>query len=154
MDHIDVLGLAGLIVGLIALVVAIYGIKDVRKQVKFLVTLERNRLFAKVLHTRVWQVVERIGDAEHFQSPSDMHEFAMLACILDPKQTLESAQDYANKEMLVLAQDIVSRGLANWSVDENKVSEILKDWQNDKNAAALRKIFGRPSLSEPNKVLL
>ena len=132
------------------------GIKDVREQVKFLVTLERNRLFAKVLHTRVWRVVEPISDVERFQSPSDLHEFTMLACALDPKQTFESAQDYANKETLVLAQDMVGRGLAKWrgNIDENRVGEILKEWQNDKNAAALKKIFGRSPISEPNKDLM
>src|SRR6267378_133273 len=141
MDHIDLLGLAGLFVGLVALIVAVYGIRDVREQVRFLVTLERNRVFAKVIHTMVWRVVERVGDAERFQSSSDMHEFTMLARALDPKQTLDSAQDYANKEMLALAQDMVSHGLAKWrdDIDENSVSEILKEWQNDKNAAALKK---------------
>jgi len=35
------------------------------------------------------------------------------------------------------------------------VGEILKEWQNDKNAAALKKIFGdRPPLSEPSKDLM
>jgi hypothetical protein len=155
--HIDLLGLAGLIVGLFALLVAAYGIQDVREQVKFLVTLERNRLFAKVIHTMVWRVVEPIGDAERFQSSSDMHEFTMLARALDPKQTLDSAQGYANKESLALAQDMVSHGFAKWrdDIDENKVSEHLKEWQNDKNAAALRKIFGDCSpLYEPNKDLM
>lgn len=47
----DFVGLAGLIVGLIALLVAIYGIRDVREQVKSLVTLERNVVFARELHT-------------------------------------------------------------------------------------------------------
>jgi len=155
--RMDFVGLAGLIVGLIALLVAIYGIRDVREQVKFLVTLERNRLFANVIHTMVWRVVERIGDAERFQSSSDMHEFTMLARALDSKQTLDSAQEYANKETLTLAQDMVSHGLAKWrdDVDENSVGEILKEWQNDKNAAALKKIFGdRPPLSEPSKDLM
>jgi hypothetical protein len=154
--HGDFVGLAGLIVGLIALGVVIYGIWDVREQVKFLVTLERNRVFAKVIHTMVWRVVERTVDVERFESSSDMHEFTMLARALDSKQTLNSAQEYANKETLALAKEMVNRGLAKWrdDIDENKVSEILKDRQNDKNAAALRKIFGRPSLSEPNKDLL
>ncbi len=152
----DLVGLAGLVAGLVGLGVAVYGIRDVREQVKFLVTLERNRVFAKVIHSMVWRFVERVGDAERFQSSSDMQEFTMLARAVDPKQTLDSAQDYANKETLVLAKKMVSRGLAKWrdDVDENSVNEILKDWQNDKNAAALKKIFGRSPLSEPNKDLM
>jgi hypothetical protein len=154
--YIDFVGLAGLVVGLVALLVAVYGIRDVRELVKALITLERNRLFAKVIHTMVWRVVERVGDAEHFQSSSDIHAFTMLARALDPKPTLDSAQDYANKETLALAQDMVSHGLAKWRdhIDENRVSEIVKEWQKDKNAAALRKIFGRSPLSEPNKDLM
>jgi hypothetical protein len=152
----DLVGLAGLVVGLAALLVAVYGIRDVRKQVKFLVTLERNRVFAKAIHTMVWRVVEPTSDAERFQSSSDMHEFTMLARALDPKQTLDSAQDYANKETLALAKDMVGHGLAKWrdDIDENSVIELLKEWQNDKNAAALKKIFGRSSLSEPDKDLM
>jgi hypothetical protein len=152
----DLVGLAGLVVGLLALLVAIYGIRDVREQVNFLVTLERNRVFAKVIHTKVWDYVERVGDAELFQSSGDMHEFTMLARALDPKQTLNSAQEYANKDTLALAQDMVRHGLAKWrdEIDENKVIEILKEWQNDKNAAALKKIFGRSPLVEPSKDLM
>jgi hypothetical protein len=154
--HMDLVGLAGLIVGLVALFVALYGVRDVREQVKFLVTLERNSLYANVLHTMVWRWVKRTSDVERLLSPSDMHEFTMLVRALDPKQTLDSAQDYANKETLVLAQGMVDRGLAKWcdDIDENKVIEILKEWQNDKNVAALRKIFGRSPLSEPDKNLM
>jgi enoyl-[acyl-carrier-protein] reductase (NADH) len=97
--HVDLVGLAGLVVGLIALFAAIYGIRDVRQQAKVLVTLERNRVFAKVIHTMVWRVVERVVDTD-FQSSSDIHEFTMLARALDPKQTLASALNYANKETL------------------------------------------------------
>jgi hypothetical protein len=152
----DYIGLAGLIVGLIALLVAVYGIRDVREQLKFLVTLERNRLFAKIIHAKVWRVVERTSDVESFQTSSDMHEFTMLARVLDSKQTLDTAQEYANKETLALAKAMVNHGIAKWrdDIDENSVNDIVKEWQNDKNTAALRKIFGRAPLSEPDKNLM
>jgi hypothetical protein len=72
---------------------------------------------------------------------------------VDPKQTLESVQEYTNNESLVLAQDLVSRGLANWCghVDQDRVSKVLGEWQNNKNAAALRKIFGRSPIYEADK---
>ena len=156
MEHIDWIGLAGLVVALIALGVAVYGVLDVRKQVRFLVTLERNNVYAKALHTRVWRLVESVGDAEPLQASGDMHAFTMLARALDPKQTLETAQEYANKETMVLARQMVSRGLAKWraEIDANKVNEVLKALQNDKNAAALRKILGASRLAEPTKDLL
>jgi hypothetical protein len=155
MDHVDLIGLAGLLVGLIALFVAVYGIRDVREQVKFLVTLERNLVFAREVRTEALQLVELVDGAARFQS-SEMHGLSMLARAIDPKQTLESVQEYTNKESLMLAQDIVNRGLAKWCshIDGNRVSEVLRAWQNDKNAAALRKIFGDPQLAEPSKDLM
>jgi hypothetical protein len=153
--HMDLLGLAGLVVGLVALIVAAYGIRDVREQVKFLVTLERNLVFAKELRNKTLQLVELVGGAEHFQS-DEMHGLSMLARAVDSKQTLESVQEYTNNESLVLAQDMVSRGLAKWhgDIDEKRVNEILNAWQKDKNAAVLRKIFGASPLSEPTKDLM
>jgi|SRR5579859_222952 len=153
--HMDLVGLAGLIVGLIALVVATYGIRDVREQVKFLITLQRNVVFARELHVKALQLVDLDSDAQRFQS-SEMHGLSMLARALDSKQTLESVQEYTNKESLMLAQDMVKRGLAKWrnDIDENRVSEVLREWQNDKNAAVLRKIFGDSPLFEPDKNLM
>ena len=151
----DLAGLAGLIVGLIALFVAIYGIRDVRDQVKFLVTLERNRLFSNVIHAQALRPVNLDSDAERFQS-SEMHGLSMLARAVDPNQTLDSLQEFTNNESLTLAQEMVNRGLGKWrdDIDENKVSEILREWRNDKNAARLRKIFGDSRLTEPSKDLM
>src|SRR5271169_5365693 len=109
--RMDFVGLAGLIVGLAALIVAALGIRDVREQVKFLVTLERNLVFAKELHVKTLQLVELVGGAERFQS-NEMHGLSMLARAVDSTQTLEGVQECTNKESLVLAQDLVSRGLA------------------------------------------
>jgi hypothetical protein len=65
MDHIDFfLGLAGLLVGLTALAVAIFGIRDVRDQVRSLVTLERNRSYARLLDGLAWRFVDRPPDLE------------------------------------------------------------------------------------------
>jgi hypothetical protein len=153
--HIDLMGLAGLITGLGALGVAIYGVRDVREQVKLLVTLDRNVIFARELHFKALQFVELLGDAGRFQS-SEIHGLSMLARAIDSKQTLESVHEYTNKEALLLARDMVHRGLAKWrdDLDENNVNAVLRDWQNDKNAGTLRKIFGRSPLFEPEKNLM
>ncbi len=151
----DFVGLAGLVVGLVALLVAVYGIRDVRVQVRFLVMLERNVVFARELHMKALQLVELDSDAQRFRS-SEMHGLSMLARAIDSKQTLESVQEYTNKESLLLAQDMVSRGLAKWrdDIDERQVRGVLTEWQNDKNAAVLRKIFGASPLFEPTKDLM
>jgi hypothetical protein len=135
--------------------VAVVGIQDVRKQVKFLVALERNLAFAKELRIKSSQLVDLVDGAERFQS-NEMHGLSMLARAVDVKQTLDSVQEYTNNESLRLAQDIVSRGLAKWreDIDENKVSELLREWQNDKNAAALRNIFGESPRLKPSKDLM
>jgi hypothetical protein len=153
--HIDWLGFVGLIVALIALGVAIYGIRDVREQVKFLVMLERNVVFSQELHFKALQFVELVDDAQLLQS-REMHGLSMLVRAIDSKQTLDSVQEYTTKESLTLAQEMVNLGLAKWRdhIDENKVNEVLRDWQNDKNAAVLRKIFDRPSLAGPDKTLM
>ena len=157
MENMHLVDWAALIVSVIALGAAAYGILDVREQVRILVTLERNRMFAKVIHTMVWRVVERVGDAKHFQSSGEMHEFTMLARVLDPKQTLESAQNYANKETLALAQDMVLHGIAKWrdNIDGGSVSDVVNEWQNEKNAATMRKIFeDHPPLTKPDMELM
>lgn len=81
--HMDLVGLAGLIAGLIALGVAIYGVRDVRKQVKYLVTLERNRVYARVTHKMTRRFLQPIGDDDREASLSDMHEYTMLVRALD-----------------------------------------------------------------------
>ncbi len=110
MEKIDFVGLAGLVVGITALIIAIFGIKDVRDQVRFLITLERNRAWARILHGMVWRVVERTEDLERFQLSSEMHEFTMLVRALEPAQTFNSVQEYANKEVLALAREWQSGG--------------------------------------------
>lgn len=82
-----------------------------------------------------------------------MQGLSMLARAVDPNQTLDGVQEYTTKEALALAQEMVKLGLAKWRghVDGDRVGEVLRDWQNDKNAAALRKIFGRTPIFEPEK---
>jgi hypothetical protein len=49
----DFIGLAGLIVGLAALGIAIYGIRDVRDQVRRFIELESHLAFSSVLNKMV-----------------------------------------------------------------------------------------------------
>jgi len=153
----DFIAVAGLAVALIALLVATYGILDVRKQVRFLVTLERDRAYAKVLYGLVWRVVDPTEDTRRFLSSADMQEFATIVEALDPKWSFDSVLKYANNEILLLAKDLVDHGIAIWKpgIDENSVLEILIRWQNEKNASSLKRIFGKGHwpLSGPSKDL-
>jgi hypothetical protein len=154
----DMIGVAGLVVGIAALLFAIYGIRDVREQVRRLIRLERNLIWAKVLREEVWRLVDRTDEVRRAQSSSNVHEFAIIVRELNPKESLDSVQEYANHEIVGLAKEYVAHGLATWreDVDKDKVLEILKEWQNEKNAAKLQEIFGKrfARLTGPIKNLL
>lgn len=151
----DWLGLAGLLAAIAALIVAIYGIRDVREQVRMLITIERNRAWIRILHTLARRFVDPSEEMTALESRGEMHDYLMLACHLDPKLTIDSAQEAANKELLGYAREMVERGLAKWREDlnEKKVLEVLREWQSERNAEALENMFGQShqSLSRPTK---
>jgi hypothetical protein len=141
----DFVGLAGLIVGLAALGIAIYGIRDVREQVRLLIGLQRNLAFSTLLNKMVWRFVEPTKDASQETTVAEMQQYTMLVGLLEPNKTLNSVQDAASKDVLSLAEVLVSRGHATWKpgMDENKIREIVKSWQNEKNSEALKSMFGK-----------
>jgi hypothetical protein len=145
MEHIDFIGIAGLIVALIALLVAVYGIRDVREQVRLLVGLQRNLVWAKLLHTAVWRFVDPTADAPGYQTMQEMHQFTMLVRLLEPKETLDSAQTMAYNEMLSVAVDLVGNGIATWKpdMDENVIRQMAKDWQSEKNSKRVKSMLGK-----------
>ena len=148
----DFVGLAGLIVGLAALLVAVYGIRDVREQIRLLVGLQRNLAFSKVLHKMVWRFVDPTKEvSEARTSLAEMHQYTMLARVTEPDKTLDSVQEAASKEVLSLAETYVSHGLATWKpdMDENAIREIVKSWQGEKNSDLLKSMFGK----QPGSIL-
>jgi hypothetical protein len=143
--QMDFIALAGLIVGLAALGIAIYGIRDVREQVRLLIGLERNLAFSILLNKMVWRFVDPTKDTSEQTTVAEMQQYTMLARVLEPKQTLDSVQEAASKDVLWLAQELVRRGHATWKadMDEGKIREIVKSWQSEKNSEALKSMFGR-----------
>src|SRR6266478_7437561 len=101
----DFIGLAGLIVGLAALGIAIYGIRDVRNQVRRLIELETDLAYSRVLYKMVWRFVDPTEETARSRPEHDMQEFTMLVRALDPTETLDSVQEFANNELLSLAQE-------------------------------------------------
>lgn len=140
----DVIGLSGIVVGIVALVVAIYGVRDVRNQVRSLVELERNRLWAKTLYNYVWKLVDPTDENFRAQTVRDIHEFEILERTLDPKQPLDAAQNRIDGEAVALAKELVSYGMASWrqDIDENRALQFLEKWQNERNAKVLQNILG------------
>ena len=68
----------------------------------------------------------------------------MLQHALDPKRTLESFQTALNNEALETATTLVARGLARWkpNMDGEKAREVVKEWQDAKNAIRVKEILG------------
>ena len=149
--------IVGLVVGFFALAVAFYGIYDVRKKVRELLALERNRLYARLVDANAWRFVDPIKEVERDTNVRDIHEFAILLRFLNPSLTLDEAQEYANHESLYLADTFVKRGFAHWrkDFDQARVQIELAKWQSEKNTAILDRIFGeyRTWLARPKKML-
>jgi hypothetical protein len=152
----DMIGLVGLIVGIIglfvaiaALWVAIHGIRDVRRLMRELITMERNRMMARMLNGAVHRFVNLNDEVSRLHAgAADKHEFTMLVRHLQPDLSMEDALAYANHEALTLAQEMVRLGHAAWKedIDGDKVGEVTRDWQGQKNAAVLKSIFGDSQL--------
>jgi len=149
--------ITGLLLGLLALGVAVYGIWDVRRLVREQVALERNRLYSRLMDTLAWRFVDPTAEVERSVALRDVHEFAILVRFLKPSLTLEEAQEYAYYEALSLADDFVRRGFARWreDFDRDAVQAELAKWQSEKNIASLDRIFGeyRAWLARPKKML-
>jgi hypothetical protein len=141
----DFIGVTGLIVAIIALLVAVYGIRDVRQHVRLLVELQRNLAYTKVLHTAVWRFIDPTKDAAGYQAMLDMHQFTMLVRMVEPKETLDSAQTFANNELLSLAEELVGGGIATWkpNMDTDVIRQMTKSWRDEKNSKVLKNMFGK-----------
>ncbi len=137
MEWIDI---ASLVLAVAAFVAAIYGILDVRRHVRDMLTLERNMLYTDVLNKLIYDFIEPTVVSLAF---GDMHRFTMVQRALDPKATLDDIQEAANKEALSQCQMFVEHGVAAWkpNIDLGKAREILREWQLEKNAAVMKQIF-------------
>jgi hypothetical protein len=138
--------LAALIAGIVAVLAALYGIFDVREQIRTLIALERNMLWAKLLRHLVWRFVDPTEETQQFGTSNEMHEFTMLVRALEPNKTLTEVQDAANNEILQHAKELVARGRATWKpeMDEAVIIEMVNGWQNEKNAQVLKSMFPEP----------
>jgi hypothetical protein len=138
--------LTALLVSFIALGVALYGIKDVREQVHLLTILERNRVYTRLLHNRVWQFVDRTVKADKAEAAALMQEYIELARTVDSSRTLDYYQGEANRLILSYGKELVDSGYAAWKpeMDADKASKLLRAWQADvKLGENIANIFGK-----------
>jgi len=125
--------------------VSIYAICDVRKEIKKLIRLERNRVYASVLNDIAWVFLAPTERAQSKEISRSLEEFHLLAKALEPKTTPEIAIRFVNHEAVVRADKLVKGGYAIWSPgwDMEKVKAELHRWQTVKNEVALTSIFGK-----------
>lgn len=133
----------GLIVAILALVVSVCGIYDVRHKVRLLLSVERNRAYTKAVNEAVLSFVEPIDEPS--LRWASVHEFAMLQNALDAKRTTENSQAVVINDALQTAAKLVKDEMARWKpgMSPEVASELVKEWQTAKNTALLNSIFSR-----------
>ena len=138
------LALLGLLTGVVAIVLTVYAIWDVRKQVRDLIALERKRAFTRVRNDMVWLFIDPTPRAHTPEIAKGLEEFAVLSQILYPEHTPELTNNAVNNDSLMFASRLVENGYATWKPgwDMAKVKKALHDWQSSINADRVANIFG------------
>jgi CRISPR/Cas system-associated protein Cas10 (large subunit of type III CRISPR-Cas system) len=132
MDYGSIIGIAGIV---ITTVVAVYAIRDVRKQVRYLISVERQRLFARVRNDMVWLFVDPTELAHSVDIAKGLEEFNLITVAIDPKQTADITNNVVNNEALVYAEKLVKGGYATWKPGWNmeKVKQTVDEWKQPPN---------------------
>lgn len=133
------------VLGLAALIVAIFGVLDVRKQVRRLLELEFKRMFSKVVHEMIWEFVEPTPGTPPMHVARDFQDFSILAKVLKPEHAEADFQDGVAKTALEQAVELANSGSATFKagIDIDVAKAMISQWRNDKNAATLDKMFGK-----------
>lgn len=138
----SIIGIAGVIA---TVAFALYAIKDVREQVKKLISLERKRIYTRVRNDLVWQFVEPIGSIHSPEIAKGLEEFAVISQALDPAHTAELTKRAVENETLIFAKQLVEGGYAKFrpTWDEAKIREAIQNWQKSINANRMTEIMGQ-----------
>ena len=141
MPWIDIVTWASFAIAVVALAGTVYGICDVRRQVREMLELQRNLLYTEALNESLYDFVDPSAGSLKW---AHMHKFAIVQRALEPKRTLDGAQLAATYEALWIANELTKNGMTSWKaeVDANKVQDELGKWATEKNEARMRLIFG------------
>jgi len=140
---------AGTIVGIIGIVIttaiAVYAIQDVRKEVRKLILIDRNISFNHIVQDFAWLFVEPTGTGHTVEIAKGIEKFCMLANVLGSAKSAKSSKSIIEHEALATARELVASGCAKWKDDWDleAVEKAVREWQNEKNAARVAKIFGQ-----------
>ena len=142
MTWMDIVAWFSLVLAIVALALTIYGIYDVRKQVRDLVELHGNMLCAEL----VPQIVRRFVVPTKIELDSAaLQKFLMVQRTLFPKEyDEEQTQLTVNRQGLWLADHLVERGLAEWKpwVDLERVKTEIAKAASDTSSGRIKSLFG------------
>jgi len=142
MSWTDIVAWAGLIIGVIALALTLYGIWDVRRQVREMLTLQGNLLCADLIYevTNDFIVPTKID-----LRASPMQKYLMVQRALFPKEYKEDeARAAVRRQGLWLANELCKKGMAEWkpTINHARVQAEIVDAEADTKAGRLRSLFG------------
>jgi hypothetical protein len=141
MSWTEIVSWVGFVIGVIALALTVYAVYDARKMVRRALELQRNLSYTEALNQLVYDFVEQSAGSLEW---THLHKFVIFQRELEPTRTLDSSQLAATYEALWVANELVTKGMASWrpDIDVDKVRDELKKWQNEKNNARMKLIFG------------
>ena len=128
----------------LTLAVAIYAIRDSRKQIHEMILLERNRAYLKVRTDMMWLYLDRTEESHTPEIAKGLEEFCITAQSLKPEWTVADLKDAVENESLSGAKLLVTSGHATWK-REVKLAEVEKKlllWQSHKNRERIHQLFG------------
>jgi hypothetical protein len=147
MDMGSIIGIVGIV---ITTIIAVYAIRDVRKEVRGLIHFERKRVYTRVRNDMVWLFVDPAPDAHSPEIAKGIEEFAVVSQAYDPSYTADLSKEAINNESLVFADKLVNAGYATWKQgwNMNEVRKTLHNWQTSINANRLRNILGKDEVEK------
>lgn len=130
---------------IVMLAVAIYAIRDTRKQARKMIFLDRNRSYAKVRNDMAWLYIDPTDTAQASEIAKELEEFCITAQEAEPKWAIEDLKSAVEKESLHFADTLVKSGYATWKadLDVGEVEQQLHSWATDKNRERIRNLFSR-----------
>jgi hypothetical protein len=131
---------------LIMFAVAVYAIRDGRKQASDARFLERNRVYAKTRDDMAWQYIDPTKNAQESHIARELEEFCILAQAAEPgKWTIEVLKDALENESLRYASMLVEGDYGVWKPDliPEKVKKKLEAWQTDLNREKIQNLLAK-----------
>lgn len=139
------IGIFGLLVGLAALGIAFYAIRDVRHLIRrHIIEAQRDMLYIDANHRMSWQLLVPVEARESPETVILIHQFWLVQRELEPSFTQAEAGELLRSEAVATADDLERHGFAKWrdNIDMEAIHKILKERKDGIAGHRLRNMFG------------